>query len=125
MSRQGSEQDRMRNRPERLLIRQVTLTFENGSAEGLSYRWPEGQYCAIHTDHGVVGCGIFDTKIAGIFSMAFAIARGTPSQPLVEPEDLLEARIVEVSEPAEKLGVVVGMTGREATEKMLRFQRKD
>lgn len=125
MSAQGSEQDRMRNRPERLVIRQVTLTFENGNAEGLSYRWPEGQYCAIHTDHGVVGCGIFDTKIAGIFSMAFAIARGTPSQPLVEPEDLLEARIVEVSEPAEKLGLVVGMTGREATEKMLRFQRKD
>lgn len=125
MSTQGSEQDRMRNRPERLVIRQVTLTFENGNAEGLSYRWPEGQYCAIHTDHGVVGCGIFDTKIAGIFSMAFAIARGTPIQPLVEPEDLLEARIVEVSEPAEKLGVVVGMTGREATEKMLRFQRKD
>jgi len=115
----------MRNRPDRLVIRQVTLSLENGNAEGLSYRWPEGQYCAIHTDHGVVGCGIFDTKTAGFFSMAFAIARGTPSQPLVEPEDLLEARIVEVSEPAEKLGVVVGMTGREATEKLLRFQRKD
>jgi uncharacterized protein YunC (DUF1805 family) len=125
MSEQGSEGSSMRNRPEQLVIRQVTLSFENGTAEGLSYRWLEGQYCALHTDHGVVGCGIFDTKIAGFFSMAFAIARGTPSQPLVEPEDLLEARIVEVSGPAEKLGVVVGMTGREATEKMLRFQRKD
>lgn len=114
-----------RSRAERLVIRQVTMQFSNGVGEGLSYRWPEGQYCAIHTDHGVVGCGIFDTKIAGVFSMAFAIARGTPARPLVEPEDLLEARIVEVSVPAENLGVVVGMTGREAIEKLLAFQPKN
>lgn len=57
--------------------------------------------------------------------MAFAIARGTPARPLVEPEDLLEARIVEVSVPAERLGVVVGMTGREAIEKLLAFQPKN
>ncbi|MBL8871661.1 MAG: DUF1805 domain-containing protein [Planctomycetaceae bacterium] len=120
-----TQQKPTRNRPDRLVIRQITMPFENGVGEGLSYRWPEGQYCAIHTDHGVVGCGIFDTKIAGVFSMAFAIARGTPTQPLVEPEDLLEARIVEVSVPAEKLGVVVGMTGREAIEKMLRFELKN
>jgi len=112
------------HRPERLIIRQVQMSFENGLAEGFSYRWPEGQYCAIHTDHGVVGCGIFDTKIAGVFSMAFAIARGTPSHPLVEPEDLLEARIVELSEPAANLGLVVGMSGREAVEKLLRFEQK-
>lgn len=113
------------SRPDRLVIRQVTMSFANGAGEGLSYRWPEGQYCAIHTDHGVVGCGIFDTKIAGVFSMAFAIARGTPQHPLVEPEDLLEARIVEVSVPAEKLGVIVGMTGREAVEKLLCFEAKN
>jgi uncharacterized protein YunC (DUF1805 family) len=100
------------------------MNFENGVAEGFSYRWPEGQYCAIHTTHGVVGCGIFDTKIAGVFSMAFAIARGTPSHPLVEPEDLLEARIVELSEPAANLGLAVGMSGREAVEKLLKFERK-
>ena len=111
-------------KPERLVVRQVEMEFVHGKAQGLSYRWPEGQYCAIHTDHGVVGCGIFDTKIAGLFSMAFAIARGTPSHPLVEPEDLLEARIVEVSEPAEKLGVVVGMTGRLAVERLLEFRAK-
>lgn len=112
------------HRPERLRIRQVQMHFESGVAEGVSCRWPEGQYCAIHTDHGVVGCGIFDVKIAGAFSMAFAIARGTPSHPLVEPEDLLESQIVELSEPAANLGLVVGMSGREAVEKLLRFERK-
>lgn len=107
------------SKPDRLLIRQTTLSFSNGTAEGLSYRWPAGQYCAIHTAQGVVGCGIFDTKIASHFSMAFAIARGTPDHPLVEPEDLLTAKIVDVSLPAEKLGVRVGMSGAEAVEVLL------
>ena len=31
-----------------------------GRAVGSSYRWEGGQYCAIHTARGVVGCGIFD-----------------------------------------------------------------
>jgi uncharacterized protein YunC (DUF1805 family) len=38
---------------------------------------------------------------------------------LCEPEDLLEARIVELTPQAAALGVVVGMTGREAVERML------
>jgi uncharacterized protein YunC (DUF1805 family) len=114
-----------RSRPTSLVVRHAKLIFENGDAEGVSYRWPEGQYCAIHTSQGVVGCGIFDTKVAEKFSMAFAIARGTPSHPLVEPEDLLEAQIVEVSAPAARLGVIVGMTGRQAVEKLLLFQQKN
>jgi uncharacterized protein YunC (DUF1805 family) len=36
-----------------------------------------------------------------------------------EPEDLLEARIVELTPQAAALGVVAGMTGREAVERML------
>ena len=43
-----------------------------------------------------------------------AIAKGTPAKPLCVPEDLYEAKIVEVSEPAEKAGIHVGMTGLEA-----------
>jgi hypothetical protein len=52
--------------------------------------------------------------------MVVAIARGTPQRPLVEPEDLLEARIAEVSEAAAEMGVVVGMTGDEALKQLLR-----
>jgi uncharacterized protein YunC (DUF1805 family) len=51
--------------------------------------------------------------------MAVAIAKGTPAKPLREPEDLYEARIVAVSEPAQRLGISTGMTGREALGKML------
>jgi Domain of unknown function (DUF1805) len=50
---------------------------------------------------------------------AIAIARGTPEKPLVEPEDLLEAKIVEATPQAQRLGVTIGMTGKAAVEKLL------
>jgi uncharacterized protein YunC (DUF1805 family) len=96
-----------------------TLQFEGGEAVGSTYQWPGGQYCAIHTDKGLVGCGIYDIRSANEFSLAVAIARGTPAKPLREPEDLFNAKILEVSKAAEALGVAPGMTGREAVEKML------
>jgi uncharacterized protein YunC (DUF1805 family) len=93
------------------LPRTVTrpLVFEHGSAIGLSNRWEKGQYCAILTRAGIVGCGIYDVKTAAEFGQAVAICRGTPQQPLVEPEDLFESRIVDATPQA----------GRQAVEKLL------
>lgn len=91
----------------------------HGDALGTSYRWSGGQYCAIHTDRGLIGCGIYNPQVAGEFGQAVAIAKGTPENPLCEPEDLYDAKIVEVSQPAEKMGIHVGMTGMEALAKML------
>src|SRR6478672_7876659 len=95
------------------------LRFESGTAIGISNRWEGGQYCSILTRAGIVGCGIYDLETAAEFGQAVAIARGTPAEPLVEPEDLLEARIVGVTPQAGALGIAVGMTGREAVERML------
>ena len=107
------------NTPELPLATQRHLATPHGPAIGASYRWNGGQYCAIHTARGVVGCGIFDLASADVFGMAFAIARGTPERPLCEPEDLYEARIVGASVAARRLGIVEGMTGLEALAKML------
>ena len=95
------------------------IQFKNGCAIGISNRWKKGQYCTILTAAGMVGCGIYDVKIAGEFGQAVAIARGTPQKPLVEPEDLFDAKIVEASLPAKALGIQPGMTGREAVELLL------
>jgi uncharacterized protein YunC (DUF1805 family) len=95
------------------------ILFKNGCATGLSNRWRKGQYCAILTEAGLVGCGIYDVKTAAEFGQAVAIARGTPQKPLVDPEDLLEAKIVEATPQAMALGIQVGMTGREAVELLL------
>ena len=95
------------------------LPFDNGQAIGTSSRWRNGQYCAILTEAGLVGCGIYDLKVAAEFGQVIAIARGTPQKPLVEPEDLFEARIVDATPQAQALGIRVGMTGREAVELLL------
>ena len=95
------------------------LQFQNGHAIGISNRWNKGQYCVILTEAGLVGCGIYDVKTAAEFGQAVAIARGTPQNPLVEPEDLFEAKIVDATPQALALGVTLGMTGREAVEKLL------
>ena len=100
------------------------LQFSNGSAIGISNRWLKGQYCVILTEAGLVGCGIYDVKTAGEFGQAVAIARGTPQRPLVDPEDLFEAKIVEATPQAKALGIQVGMTGREAVELLLAASRR-
>lgn len=98
---------------------QRTLETPFGSVVGASYAWNGGQYCAVHSDRGVVGCGIYDVSVADEFGMAFAIAKGTPDHPLREPEDLYDAKIVKVSKAAEEMGIQPGMKGIEAIEKML------
>jgi uncharacterized protein YunC (DUF1805 family) len=95
------------------------MQFANGCAVGISNRWRQGQYCMILTEAGLVGCGIYDVKTAAEFGQAVAIARGTPAKPLVNPEDLLDAKIVEATPQAIALGVKIGGTGREAVERLL------
>ncbi len=63
-------------------------------------------------------------KTVAEFGQAVAIARGTPQQPLVDPEDLFDARIVEATHQALELGIRVGMTGREAVELLLAASAK-
>ncbi len=95
------------------------LQFEHGPALGISNRWEKGQYCSILTPAGIVGCGIYDLEIPAEFDQAIAIARGTPACPLVEPEDLFDARIIGVTPKAASYGIQVGMKGREAVELLL------
>lgn len=98
---------------------QRELHFANGTAIGTSQRWQGGQYCSILTLRGIVGCGIYDLATAAEFGQAIAIAKGTPERPLVEPEDLFDARIVAVTPKAAALGIKPGMTGRQSVERML------
>lgn len=98
------------------------LQFTGGAAIGISNRWRGGQYCVILTSAGLVGCGIYDVRTAAEFGQAVAICRGTPQKPLVEPEDLYTAKIVEATPQAQALGIRPGMTGREAVELLLQAQ---
>ncbi len=109
------------------LPKQITreLTFKNGKAIGTSNRWQKGQYCSILTEGGIVGCGIYDLKVAAEFDLAIAICKGTPAKPLVDPEDLFESKIVGVTPKAESMGIRTGITGLEAVELMLKAQSSE
>lgn len=98
------------------------LQFDNGTAIGMSHRWHRGQYCTILTAAGIVGCGIYDLVTPAEFGQAIAIAKGTPANPLCEPEDLYDAEIVGCTPRAKELGIQVGMTGKEAVELMLQAE---
>lgn len=95
------------------------IQFKNGCAIGISNRWQKGQYCSILTEAGIVGCGIYDVRTAGEFGQAVAIAKGTPENPLVDPEDLFEAKIVDATTKAKELGIEIGMSGHDAVELLL------
>jgi uncharacterized protein YunC (DUF1805 family) len=99
----------------------ISITPVNGNksaANGLSVTWDGGQFVMIIADKGLVACGIVDFEVALKFNFAIAIAHGSPEKPLVTAEDLLEAKVTEVTEKARELGVKPGMTGREALDKL-------
>jgi len=91
-----------------------TKVLLNGKATGISVSWDNGQFTLIVTDNGILACGIFDPEILEQFSMAGALCRGTPEKSLKEPEDLLSAKVAEVSPAARKLGIKKGMSGKHA-----------
>src|SRR5260370_13393371 len=95
------------------------MQFEHGQAIGISNRWDRGQYCSILTAAGIVGCGIYDLGTPAELDQAIAIARGTPANPLTEPEDLLTARIVGLTPKAAAFGIHVGLPGPSAVQRQL------
>ena len=77
------------NRPEHM----NTFTGQMGEELGEAYRRcdeDDAVRAVILTGAGIVGCGIYDMQTPAEFGQAIAIARGTPSKPLVEPEDLFD-----------------------------------
>jgi uncharacterized protein YunC (DUF1805 family) len=90
------------------------LKLSQKKAEG--YVIPIGQVNLVFatTDKGMVGCGAIDVMALDRFS--YPAARVKPSQgtSIGTLDDLLAGIIKDANESAGKLGIKVGMTGREA-----------
>jgi uncharacterized protein YunC (DUF1805 family) len=96
------------------LVEDRVIETEWGRCIGHRAQWNGGQYCALLTNQGIVGCGAYDVACLDTFGHIVAIARGTPEKPLVYPEDLFDKKIVAVTTHARKVGIREGMTGKEA-----------
>lgn len=66
------------------------------------------------TDMGMVGCGAFDVSALNNFGYPAAKVRPAQGSSIASIEDLMQGIIKEVNPAAEKLGLKVGITGREA-----------
>ena len=73
---------------------------------------------SVNTDVGMVGCGAFDVAALDSFGYPAARVRSTKEGLIATIEDLLEGEVKDANEEAIKLGVKVGMSGREALDRM-------
>jgi uncharacterized protein YunC (DUF1805 family) len=64
----------------------------------------------------MVGCGAFDVAALNNFGYPAARVRPAHSSSIATIEDLLQGIVKEVNSAAEKLGLKVGLTCREALE---------
>jgi uncharacterized protein YunC (DUF1805 family) len=97
-------------------VKVVPVEAKGGPALGIEASWVGSQFVLIIADGGFVACGVIDVAVMDRVEAAVAVARGTPEKQLVVVDDLLNAKIQDMTKKAESLGVKVGMTGKEALE---------
>ena len=94
-----------------MLIEQIQL--KNGCAIGLRIDLQKYPLLLIRAEKGFLMCGYLDIKASEALGDVAAKVKGVQSF-----ENMLEARLAEVSSAARELGIEPGITGREALEKM-------
>lgn len=95
-----------------MLVEEIKL--ENGSALGLKMDMEHAPLLVIRAAKGFVMCGYLNMDVANKLGDAAVRVTGVKSF-----EDVLNAKAVDVSEAAKKLGITTGMPARDALNKML------
>ncbi|MDD5647407.1 MAG: YunC family protein [Dehalococcoidia bacterium] len=90
----------------------VQLT--NKQADGYVIPFRNVKIVCVITDVGMVGCGAFDVAALDSFACPAARVKSSTGNPIATVEDLLQGTVKEANAEAGKLGIKVGMTGREA-----------
>ncbi len=94
-----------------------------GRCIGHRAQWQGGMYCSIITNRGLIGCGAYDVMCLGRAQHIVAISRGTKKNPYIHPEQLLEAKIMDLTEEARKVGIRKGMKGKDALKILLELDK--
>jgi len=95
-----------------MIVEQITL--ENGSAICLKMDMEHAPLLVIRAKKGFVMCGYLNMEMANKLEDVAVRVTGVKSF-----EDVLNAKAVEVSIAAKKLGINAGMTGKETLNRML------
>ncbi len=99
-----------------MIHEKVPLT--NKEADG--YVIPLGRFnlVSVNTDIGMVGCGAFDVAALESFDYPAARVKSTKGGSIATIDDLLEGAVKDANGAAIKLGVKIGMSGKEALDRM-------
>jgi uncharacterized protein YunC (DUF1805 family) len=92
---------------------QKKVQLANKQADG--YVIPLGQINLVFvtTDKSMVGCGAFDVAALNNFGYPAAKMKSLSGKPIATIDDLLQGTVKEANAEAVKLGISVGMSGRE------------
>lgn len=94
----------------------IHMKIQLAKKEADGYVIPLGgiKLVSVVTDMGLVGCGAFDVIALNSFSYPAAKVRPSRGETIASIDDLLEGVVKEVNPAAQKLGLKMGITGREA-----------
>jgi uncharacterized protein YunC (DUF1805 family) len=95
---------------------QKKVPLAKKTADG--YIIPLGQISLVFvtTDRGIVGCGAFDVAALSNFGYPAAKMKSRSGKPITTIDDLLQGIVKEANGEAAKLGITLGMSGKEALE---------
>ncbi len=94
----------------------IHMKIQLAKKEADGYVIPLGgiKLVSVVTDMGLVGCGAFDVAALNNFSYPAAKVRPSRGETIASIDDLLNGIVKEVNPAAQKLGLKMGITGREA-----------
>ncbi len=95
-------------------MKRFDVKLKNGTAEGYEIQFPNTTLVLVLAKKGYVMCGYLNIVTADKLGDVAAVVRGVKTV-----DDLLKAKVQEVSEAAKKIGIEFGMTGESALEKMV------
>jgi uncharacterized protein YunC (DUF1805 family) len=95
-----------------MVHQKVQLT--NKQADGYIIPLRHVKIVCVITDVGMVGCGAFDAIALDAFGIPVARVKSASGNPITKIDDLLDGVVKEANAEAAKLGINVGMSGREA-----------
>ena len=90
-----------------------TIEIDGAVFTGASIKTPNATLLVITGANGLLGCGYLSVATADKLNDALAVVRGVANY-----DDMLAASVCEVSAAAAKLGITVGMSGRDALKLM-------
>ncbi|WNR43411.1 YunC family protein [Paenibacillus roseipurpureus] len=100
------------------MMRVEPILLEGHTAIAIEVKLPKTTLLVVTTDKGYIMCGALDVALLNerLSDRNIVAARATGVRTI---EELLEAPLESVTYTAEDLGIVAGMTGRDAILKMM------